>query len=178
MTTAKSGVKVRYYRFRNHLKNKASLGGGGDSGPGKISAAALAAAENEFDKMAEDYPDWVQGHLSQLYEFHKACLEDEGKRKAQFKLLNQIAHDMKGQGGTFGFPLISHFAESLYQFTVPSDEEVPPPIKDNDIEIVKAHIDSMKAVISGRVSGDGGAIGRELKKGFEKAIEKLQAAEG
>jgi len=72
---AKSGrkPKVRYYRFRNALREKAS-GGGGGSGPGAIAEEALEAAEAEFVKMAEDYPDWVQAHLRRLYEMHGAAL--------------------------------------------------------------------------------------------------------
>ena len=168
MTTAKRKVPVRYYRFRNHLKDKALMGGG-EGGPGRISQTALEKAEAEFDKMAEDYPDWVQGHLRRLYEQHGRCVDTPEKRREHFKTLNQIAHDMKGQGGTFGYPLISQFGDSLYHFTKPKDGQ---PIEDNEIEIVKAHIDSMKAVISGRIGGDGGEVGRELKQSLDAAIEK------
>lgn len=160
---------VRYYRFRNGLKEKA-LGGQVPSGPGSISEEALAAAEEQFEKMAEDYPDWVQGVLTRLHEQHSRCVDTPDHRHQCFKRLNEIAHDMKGQGGTFGYNLISSFAVSLYEFTRPRET-----YSDSVVELVKAHVDAMKAVITGRVKGDGGEVGGELTKTLQQAIEKFEA---
>jgi HPt (histidine-containing phosphotransfer) domain-containing protein len=158
--------RVRYYRLRNQLKEKAA-GLGAAGGAAQISAQALAAAEAEFARMSEDYPDWVQGHLQRLYEQHKACVERPELRHQHFKQLNEIAHDMKGQGGTFGFPLISQFADSLYGFTRPREEYA-----NAEVDLVKAHIDAMNAVVKGRIKGPGGAIGQQLSETLAKAIER------
>lgn len=160
-------VQVRYYRFQNYLKAKASTGFG-SGGPGKISKEALEKAEAEFEKMAEDYPDWVQGYLRRLTEFHSRCVDTPENRDKHFKGLSELAHDLKGQGGTFGYPLISRFGESLYNFTTYHDGY----IEDNHVEIVKAHIDSMKNVIAHRIAGEGGAVGKELIATLEAVIKK------
>lgn len=162
-------VMVRYYRFRNALREKA-LGGQVPSGPGVISEEALAAAQEQFEKMAEDYPDWVQSVLSKLHEQHSRCVDTPALRHSCFKRLNEIAHDMKGQGGTFGYNLISSFAVSLYEFTRPRDT-----YSDEVVELVKSHVDAMKAVIVGRVKGDGGQVGKELTESLHKAIDKFQS---
>ncbi len=173
-TPAKRRAKVRYYRFKNQLKQKALNSAGGDNsgGPGALAAEALQAAEAEFDKMAEDYPDWVQGLIRRLYDHHGRCVDTPEQRHKRFRDLNEIAHDMKGQGGTFGYELISFFGGSLYDVTRPRDDYT-----DNQVEIVKAHIDAMNAVIKGRVVGDGGEIGKQLKAILTKAIEKYTAVE-
>lgn len=158
-------ARVRYYRLRNHLKEKAA--GLGGTGGAQISAQALAAAEAEFARMSEDYPDWVQGHLKRLYDQHRSCMERPEQRHQQFKQINEIAHDMKGQGGTFGFPLISQFADSLYGFTRPRDAYL-----DAEVDLVKAHVDAMNAVVKGRIKGPGGAIGQQLSETLAKAIER------
>ena len=165
---AKAGnkPKVRIYRIPNRLRQKASPGGG--SGPGKFSLEALRAAEAEFAKMAEDYPDWVQSHIRNLYEHHGRSVDTPEQRHQHFKSLNEIAHDLKGQGGTFGYPLISYFGASLYDCTRPR-ESYP----DEHVEIVRSHIDAMNAVVRGRVKGDGGEIGEELKATLALAIEKF-----
>lgn len=90
-----------------------------------------------------------------------------------FEEINHIAHDMKGQGGTFGYPLITSFADSLYGFTI----KRPGEISDNQIELVKSHLDAMRAVIKGRVSGDGGEIGQKLTESLSDAIEKYETME-
>lgn len=169
MTEAKKRVKVRLYRLRNRLKDKtAGLGGGGDF---SIAKAALEKAETELKKMAEDYPDWVASYVAQLYqEYNGASERPPENRTPFFKRIAKIGHEMKGQGGTFGYPLISVFGQSLYEFTSGGEGS----ITDQHLEIVKSHIDSMNAVIKGRVSGDGGEVGAELTRSLQQAIEKYK----
>ena len=84
-----------------------------------------------------------------------------------FKKINALAHDLKGQGGTFGYPLITTFADSLFQFTDAGARQT-----DNYVQIVQAHIDSIRAVVAGEIRGDGGQTGRELRLVLEGAIQK------
>ena len=169
MTEPKKKAKVRLYRLRNRLKSKtAGLGGGGDF---SIAREALERAETELQKMAEDYPDWVATYVTQLYQELRGATERPPENRSPFfKRIAKIAHEMKGQGGTFGYPLVSTFGQSLYDFTSTGEGT----ISDQHLEIVKSHIDGMNAVIKGRVSGDGGAVGAELTASLNKAIEKFR----
>ncbi len=162
-------AKVRIYRLSNRLRQKANQGGGG---AGEFSLEALKAAEAEFAKMAEDYPDWVQGHIRNLYDHHGRSVDTPEQRHQHFKALNEIAHDLKGQGGTFGYPLISYFGASLFDCTRPREGHL-----DEHVEIVKSHIDAMNAVVEGRVRGGGGEVGEELKATLAQAIEKYSNLE-
>lgn len=160
----KKPVIVRFYRFKNRLKEKTA-----GLAPGKvgISQEALEAAEQALTKMAEDYPDWVSGLIVKLQEQHGRCVDTPEKRRECFEEIHHIAHDMKGQGGTFGYPLITVFADSLYGFTYPRDD-----ITDSQVELIKSHLDAMRAVIRGRVSGNGGEIGEKLTQTLNDAIQK------
>jgi len=163
----KGKIKVRYFRLRNRLKEKAGTGQSRE--PGKFAMKALEEAMAELDKFADDYPEWVQGQVRELYDLlRKAQDKDETNRIAEFKRLNEIAHDMRGQGGTFGYPLVTTVADSLYKLTVARALT-----GESHLEIVKSHIDTMNAVIKERVEGDGGLLGRELLTALEKAIEKF-----
>lgn len=157
---------VRFYRFRNKMREKAG-GTNLATGPSSFARESFEAAEQEFEKAAEDYPDWVQGIITRLYEQHGRCVDTPESREPVFKTLSEIAHDLKGQGGTFGYNLISHFGASLYIATRPRED-----YEDSQVEIIKAHIDAMRAVIKGRIKGDGGDIGVELTKTLDAAIEK------
>jgi len=163
-------VIVRFYRFQNRLKEKTA---GLAPGNASISAEALEEAEQALGKMAEDYPDWVSGIIVKLKEQHGRCVDSPEMRRDCFEEINHMAHDMKGQGGTFGYPLITSFADSLYGFTV----QRPGEITDNQVELVKSHLDAMRAVIKGRVSGDGGEIGKKLTDSLNQAIEKHEVAD-
>ena len=158
--------KLRHFRLRNRLKEMARGGSGG--GGGKVSEELLELAAAEFTKMSEDYPDWVAGYIDSLQEAHRRAAEVTPDLRAEpFREINLVAHEMKGQGGTFGYPLISTFGKSLYDFTEGSANR-----DDNHLEIVKAHIDAMRAVIGGRIEGDGGAIGAELQEALRTAIDQ------
>jgi len=162
-------VIVRFYRFQNRLKEKtAGLAPGNTS----ISPEALEEAEKALGKMSEDYPDWVSNIIGKLQEQHGRCVDTPEMRRDCFEEINHMAHDMKGQGGTFGYPLITNFADSLYGFTI----QRPGEITDSQVELIKSHLDAMRAVIRGRVSGDGGEIGTKLSESLNKAIEKHEVA--
>ena len=166
----KKRTRVRFYRMRNRLKDKV---GGGGRGQGTLDIDAFMAAEAEFTRMAEDYPDWVQTHISELYAHCRRCVDTPEERIKHVRRINEIAHDMRGQGGTFGYPLMSQFGDSLYDATVV--ETGVTVITDNHVEILKAHVDAINAVITGRVNGDGGELGKELRRSLELAIEKHTA---
>ena len=81
--------------------------------------------------------------------------------------VNRIAHELRGQGGTFGYPLLTLFAKSLYETTAyPCRED------DANLEICRAHLDTLRAVIREKIEGDGG-VGRQLMMVLNQAIQKF-----
>lgn len=160
-------TQVRLYRFRNKLRDK-TAGLGGEMA--EINPEALALAEKALSDMSEDYPDWVSKEIEKLAELHRRCVDTPETRKDFFSEIAALAHDMKGQGGTFGFPLITAFAESLYRFSDNKGQML-----DSDVELIKSHVDAMRAVIKGRISGDGGEIGKEMQASLDQAIRKKTA---
>ncbi len=163
---------VRFYVIRNVLKEKAGSAASEPGEAGGISIEAIKAAELEFQKMSEDYPDWVQSLVNELMESYRRCIDTPELRHERMTAIHEIAHDMKGQGGTFGYPLITDFGESLFKCTHKSEE-----CSDNLVGLIKAHIDGMKAVISGRISGDGGETGKALLESLDLAIQKYSSNE-
>ena len=163
----KTAVKVRLYRFRNMLKQKTAGAGGAPGEALTIDPKALEAANAALEKMSEDYPDWVGKIIVELREHLMRCIDTPADRTKRYAKIREIAHDMKGQGGTFGYPLMTAFATSLVDCVGPKSGT-----SDNHIEIIKSHIDSMSAVIKDRVKGNGGEIGKALTLGLKNAIEK------
>ena len=165
--TLPGGKTVRIYRFRNPLKDKATAGGGG-TGPGALSAQSLAEAEAVFLRLAEDYPDWVETHLQRMEQHYQRCVGRPELRPLLFKGLNDVAHELKGQGGTFGYPLVTVIADSLDKFTRPRET-----FEDELVELVRAHLDAIRTIIHQRIKGDGGELGKELVIAMQKAVRKF-----
>jgi CheY-like chemotaxis protein len=170
-TKAKSGnngAKSYIFRLPNRLREKIA---GLTRGPLTIDPALLKAAETQLDRMENDYADWVRGSLKQLSEaLSEARSDDSGilKINAAILKINKIAHDLRGQGTTFGYPLITSFAKSLYEVTLePGDTD------ERLLDLITAHVDGIGAVIREKIKGDGGGLGRELIRSLEAAREQF-----
>ena len=120
--------------------------------------------------MSEDYPDRVQGVVEELSDNYRRCYYTPELRNEKITAIYDITLDMKGQGGTFSYPLITDFGASFFEYTCKLEE-----CSDKLVALIKAHVDGMKAVISGRVSGDRGKMGKGLLKFRNLAIKELLA---
>ena len=105
--------------------------------------------------------------MSKLTKLCAQALEADAEvgRGSYFGDINLLALELRGQGGTFGYPLISTFGKMLYDATGEGCRE-----DDNAVGIVKAHIDAMRAVLREKIAGDGGKIGRALLASLKKAM--------
>ena len=140
----------------NRLKEKLQ---GGDfefsSDGGLADFAILEAAKTQTDKTAKEYSDWVKETITNLVgaleEAQSSLDKAEEQMKGAMERINILAHELRGQGGVFGYPPTSEFGKSLCNCTGSSAR-----VTENLLEFVKAHIDGITAVINGNVKGDGG----------------------
>ncbi|HKJ73650.1 MAG TPA: hypothetical protein VKA19_05990 [Alphaproteobacteria bacterium] len=163
---ADAGPTVRFYRFANQLKSKTGVPPGASA---RISPEMLRKAQAAIDEMAQDYPDWAIGQVDQLAERHKRLVFSPHARMELYKDVNRIAHDMKGQGGTFGYPLVSTIAESLYRLSTMGAKYT-----DEEVEIVKAHIDSIRIVLQNRERSPDSITGQRVQRALDAVIRKLR----
>jgi CheY-like chemotaxis protein len=136
----------------------------------------LESMETELETFSEDFMDWTAEYVGQLEQLYKAASElPVEKRKATFNKISMIAHELRGQGGVFGYPLISNIAESLFDLTHQMLDR-----SDDSLQLIKEHLDTLKAVMREKIRGDGGAIGvavmQALKKANLKFINRSDAA--
>jgi len=158
-------AKVWLFRPPNAIKRKVGVGAG--PGGAAIDPALILSAEAQISEMGEDYADWVRESVAELAREHRHAVDSPDAAPSRYRVINKLALGLRGQGGMFGYPLVTEFGASLYLCTGGS-----PTITHNHLALVKAHIDGIRAVINDKVSGDGGAIGRELVAGLARAKEK------
>ncbi len=164
----KHPTDVWYFRLPNTLKEKA--GGGGFKGAAEMPLDLLEEAEQQLERAALDFTTWALDYLKKLSDLCTEALaaDTEGGRGNFFEEINLLALELRGQGGTFGYPLISTFGKMLYDSTLEGCRE-----DDNAVKIVQAHVDSMRAILREKIAGDGGKIGRELLASLKQAITAL-----
>jgi hypothetical protein len=131
-------------------------------------------AEAALLAMTDDYLCWVAQDIDLLQgEATRAEAGDAVEHAAALQAIHGIAHDIKGQGGTFGFILVTWIAASLCRYLESRAEDGRA-----DPAILGAHIDALRVVVRNGIRGDGGAIGTELVRELAEAIERSRARAG
>lgn len=139
----------------------------------EIDAQALARAEAALAALADDYLSWVQADLTRLDRAMAAlCAADAGQWPAVAEPVFAVAHDIKGQAGTFGYPLLTRLAAEMcrqVRGAAPAD-----PVA---LARLAALAGAMAQIIAERLRGDGGEAGAALLARLERqaAISSGQA---
>jgi CheY-like chemotaxis protein len=163
-------AKVFRYELPNRLGAKIK---GMSREPLVIDPAILSQAEAQLDRLDNDYAEWVKDSLVQLNEsFQKCAAEPDFIKRAAFApAMCHIAHEMRGQGSTFGYPLITEFSRSLFHVTLKLES-----IDNLLLELLKTHIDGITLVIREKIRGSAGEVGASLYTGLQKAQQKFASA--
>lgn len=162
----KSKKKVWRFKIPRNLKNKISTGATGQDEPA-FDPDLLKAAEDKIQDMASDYADWVTQSIEELVQAHHRALEDLEDAGPHMVTIADIAHELRGQGGIFGYPLMTQFGKSLFEITN-GNPTVTAPL----LDLINAHIDLIKVVVKQKVKGDGGDVGKQLMTSLAQAKKK------
>ncbi|MGH6915865.1 MAG: Hpt domain-containing protein, partial [Geminicoccales bacterium] len=73
-------------------------------------------ARKVIDKLSTHYLEWADEDIDELAAELAGARADPADREAHIDRIFFIAHDMKGQGATFGYPLITEICKSLCYF--------------------------------------------------------------
>lgn len=83
-----------------------------------IGAEALARAHAAVQRLSETYiAEVAPANLAELEMLVEAARQSPADRRAHATAIYRIAHDMKGQGGAFGLPLLSEIGGRLCSMT-------------------------------------------------------------
>lgn len=141
---------VEVFPQPNALRDKVRVLRPGEPDP--VQRADRAVAEQ-----GKAFLDHAREELSALRD---ACAEIErapGDMSGVIARIFTIVHDLKGQGRSFGYDMITDISASLCELV--RDCTVLDP---SDIKIVRVHIDSLAVVFEHDLRGGGGEQGRHL----------------
>ena len=147
----------------NVLKDKVGTGG-----PGAVDMEALERAEEVIVGMTDSYLEWVAEDLKKIDEAFAKLQAATGDRKKELEGVFHVSHDIKGQGGSFGYDLMTAIGNELCRFIEKVDKIGP-----EEVIAVKLHIDSMKLVIGEDMKGQGGEAGEKMLAGLQQVCDKL-----
>ena len=147
----------------NTVKQKVGTGG-----LGAVDQEALQRAEEVIVGMTDSYLDWVVEDLKKIDKAYAKLEAATGDGKEELEGIFQVSHDIKGQGGSFGYDLMTAIGNEPCRLIEKIDTPGP-----GEIEAIKVHIDAMKLVIGEDMKGQGGKAGEEILAGLQKVCDKL-----
>ncbi len=136
----------------NRLSKKVRKTGG--PAPEKAILQALNAAEDLID----NYQGWAVDDLAALWQSYEDHRAESGSPKELLTMF-EIAHGIRGEGGSFGFQLISTIGDSLCKFL-----EGKKKLNAVGSEVIKVHILAMRAVFRQNLKGPQPAMDRDLRQ--------------
>ena len=95
----------------------------------------------------------------------KADIREQGYTPATAEALYFRAHDLKGLGTTYEYPLVTRLAGSLCKMLDDADRRMSAPLV-----ILDAHIDAIRAVVRDQIKTDEHPTGRALAETLEARV--------
>jgi len=133
-------------------------------GFGGIDANAIAKAEEALKAMSSQFGQWLQDEIDKL-DAAQAAIRAEGFTPETAERLYFRAHDLKGLGTTYQYPLVTRLAGSLCKLLDdPARRMSAPPV------LLDAHIDAIRAVVRDQFQTDDHPTGRTLAETLEAQV--------
>lgn len=124
--------------------------------------AMVAQAEAAVAALRDSYRAQLMIDVGELIEIWSG-LEQGAAPADVMQKIHAVAHNVKGQGGSFGYDLVTSIGASLCDYIRSGERRSA-----DELNIVHAHIKILKMVGENDIAGDGGETG-------ERIVAKLAA---
>ncbi len=153
--------KYEVFNPPNHLRSKV-----GQSR--NVDQRHIARAEANLARDQETCEGWADEQMAKLAEIAGDLASEPIDRMTQMDKLYRIAHDMRGLGGMFGYPLVTKICANLGLHM----DSLPAHAKIDDI-VVRAHVDALRAVFKEQAGGEEHVTGSELVTELQALVREF-----
>lgn len=155
----KDTVKARIIKATHVLKAKI--------GSGPLDVKAVARAQDVIDNNSYDFAPMAKHYLAKLSDtIHETrdCLLTKEEATGR---MSEIIMQLKANSPIFRYKLIGSLASLMLGFLESLDK-----IDNDALEIVEAHHKTLRAIVTKKIEGDGGAMGEKLQQELKDAIRR------
>lgn len=131
---------------------------------GPISQADMKMVENAEEALKDlraDFGQWLEDEVAKLEASAKA-VEAKGLGGPEGEELFVRAHDLRGLGTTYEFPIITRLAASLAKMT-----DLPEKREKASVALALAHVRAIRAALSQNIRNDEDPVASELAQELE-----------
>lgn len=134
-----------------------------------FSVENIEKAQQVINEHKDSFLEWVMKDIEALQESYAKARADIPHCEPEIRKLAKTAFVIKSQAGTFGFGLATQVAKSLDDFC---NQHFHP--TSEHMTVVGKHIETLIVIFNKNISGDGGALGKELSGSLFKLVEKYK----
>ncbi len=138
--------------------------------PGPDLDQIVAKAEAALTELQDDYEVWIRDDLKALREA-VASLRQE-VNPTVLERIKIMSHEIKGQGSTYGYPLLTIVGHFLYGF-IDRDEDVAA----RHLALIDAHVDFMALVLSQKIRDEDDPQAQGILSGLQDAAKKAHGGD-
>lgn len=134
-------------------------------------ADAVDRAEQALDELAPSMQDWIDRDVDKLQASRQVFAADTSD-PARLEALLVVAHDLRGMGATYGYPLVSQLAHSLCRLIEADGCQAS-----SKASLIGVHVDAIRAAARARLRDASPPVGRALLAELRTQVDTLAAAE-
>ena len=134
---------------------------------GAIDPAAIAKAEAALKSLSGNFTQWLNDEVTKL-DGARQRIRTEGVTPETMEFLYLRAHDLKGLGTTYEYPLITRIGASLCKLIDDKDKRMTAPMP-----LIDGHIDAIKAAVRDEIKTDDHPVGRVLIQELERRVTEF-----
>ena len=138
---------------------------------GALDQEAIAKAEAALADLSSEFEGWLMDEIGKLDAVY-ATIKVEGLTVENAEALFYRAHDLKGLGTTYGYPLITRVAGSLCKMMDDETKRAAAPRV-----LVDAHLDAIRAIVRDHIKTDEHPVGQILATTLEDRVKLLMGAD-
>ena len=126
-------------------------------------AEAFVREEAIIRQMVHQYLDELGRDIKELDRFGAEYLRHPSREN--LKPIYRLIHNMRGQGATFNYPLVTEIGKSFceYYIELPDNE-------DHSVELILDHLNALKLVYRHHLEGQGDKLARAVSDSLRKAV--------
>lgn len=141
MTTKSNNLAADTAKPGGSLKDKVVVTGSGSG----IDMAAVQRAEKALEQLSVEFDGWLEEEVVRLLGIRDQ-IKRSGLNDENFDDFFRAAHDLKGEGETFGYPLISNLSNQLCRLLELTEDKTQIPMT-----LIDNHVDAIQIVLRDKI---------------------------
>ena len=127
---------------------------------------AVRKAQEALAALAENFTEWMRADLDAALASLAKAKDSQPDNASHLADIYAVCHNIKGQGGSFGYDLITHVGKSLCDYLHDTGSA-----SERKLKVVEAHLTAIEVIIDRDIQGDGGQVGKQLQAKLRSLTE-------